>query len=167
MRAAISTDTSLRTILCGSSCAGIAYLNAFNRVSTTGFQQPAFGLPTSTASARQVAGIVSHELGHGLGLNHDGYYSTDYYLDGTGLKIWSPTMGAAFTPLTQFSNGDYPGATDTQDDFAVIGQHGPSLLSDDFGDTPATARLLGNADVTVQGLISTRSDLDVFAVDRT
>ena len=29
-------------------------------------------------------------------------------------------IGAGYTPLTQFSNGDYAGATQTQDDFAVI-----------------------------------------------
>jgi hypothetical protein len=169
MRAAITTDMGLRDILCGGGggCAGKAYVGAFNRVSSNGFYHPAFGMPTATASATEVAGIVSHEIGHSLGLNHDGLYTSAYYWDATGGKIWSPTMGAAFTPLNQFSNGDYAGATETQDDLAVMAQHGPTLLSDDYGDTPATARAVGAGDVTVKGLISSRTDRDVFAVTRT
>ena len=75
-------------------------------------------------------------------------------------------MGAGYTPLTQFSNGDYVGATQTQDDFAVIAQNGPTLLSDDYGDGRASAYGLGAGDVTVEGLVTSRTDLDVFAVTR-
>ena len=102
---------------------------------TDQYYQPAFALPKDTYTAAQVAEIVSHEVGHTLGLSHDGLGASAYYQDSTGTKIWSPIMGAGYTPLTQFSNGDYIGATQTQDDFAVIGQNGPTLLSDDYGDS--------------------------------
>ena len=75
-------------------------------------------------------------------------------------------MGAAYTPLTQFSIGDYAGATQTQDDYAVIGQHGPTLVGDDYGNGRVAAYPLGGADATAAGLIGTRSDLDVFEVTR-
>ena len=165
MRAAITTDPNMRTVLCNGSCAGVAYVGVYDDVMTGSadqYYQPAFALPTSTYTAAQVAEIVSHEIGHTLGLSHDGLGSSPYYQDGTGTKIWSPLMGAGYTPLTQFSNGDYSGATQTQDDLAVIAQNGTTVLPDDYGNDRATAYPLGTA--TVGGLITTRADRDVFAV---
>ena len=36
------------------------------------YYEPAFALPKPTYTAAQVAEIVSHEIGHTLGLSHDG-----------------------------------------------------------------------------------------------
>ncbi len=146
MRASITTELAMRDVVCGGGCAGVAYVGVFDYVRADQYYQPAFALPKTTYTAAQVAEIVSHEIGHTLGLSHDGLGTATYYQDGTGTKIWSPVMGAGYTPLTQFSNGDYVGATQTQDDFAVIGQNGPTLLSDDYGDDRATARALGEGD---------------------
>ena len=128
--------------------------------------QPAFALPKTTYTAAQVAEIVSHEIGHTLGLSHDGLNGSAYYQDATGTKIWSPIMGAGYTPLTQFSNGDYSGATQTQDDLAVIAQHGPAVVGDDYGNTVGTAFPLGTGDATAAGLVTSRTDVDVFAISR-
>ena len=165
MRAAVTTDPNMRTVLCGN-CAGIAYVGVYDVVRTDSYYQPAFALPKDTYSAAQVAEIVSHEVGHTLGLSHDGLGASAYYQDSTGTKIWAPIMGAGYTPLTQFSNGDYTGATQTQDDFVVIGQNGPTILGDDFGDSRAASYPLGEGDISVSGLVSRRTDLDVFAVMR-
>ena len=168
MRASVTTDPDMRTVLCSGGCAGIAYVGVFDNVmgSSGPWYQPAFALPKTTYTAAQVAEIVSHEVGHTLGLSHDGLNGSAYYQDGTGTKIWSPIMGAGYTPLTQFSNGDYSGATQTQDDLAVIAQHGPAVVGDDYGNTVGTAFPLGTGDATAAGLVTSRTDVDVFAISR-
>ena len=168
MRASVTTDPDMRTVLCSGGCAGVAYVGVFDTVtgSSGPWYQPAFALPKTTYTAAQVAEIVSHEVGHTLGLSHDGLNGSAYYQDGTGTKIWSPIMGAGYTPLTQFSNGDYSGATQTQDDLAVIAQHGPAVIGDDYGNTVGTAFPLGPGDATAAGLVTSRSDVDVFALSR-
>jgi hypothetical protein len=165
MRASITTDLNMRTLLCNGGCAGVAYVGVYDDMGGQ-YYQPAFALPKSTYTAAEVSEIVSHEIGHTLGLSHDGLGGSAYYQDSTGTKIWSPIMGAGYTPLTQFSNGDYAGATQTEDDFAVIGQHGLTLLSDDYAGTRASAYSLDEGDVTVDGLVTTRTDVDVFSVTR-
>ena len=168
MRASVTTDPDMRTVLCSGGCAGVAYVGVFDNVmgSSGPWYQPAFALPKTTYTAAQVAEIVSHEVGHTLGLSHDGLNGSAYYQDGTGTKIWSPVMGAGYTPLTQFSNGDYSGATQTQDDLAVIAQHGPAVIGDDYGNTVGTAFPLGTGDATAAGLVTSRADVDVFALSR-
>ncbi len=169
-RVSITADTSLRSTIsgCGGGCAGVGYIGTYDMVMTgyPEYYQPAFALATATYSAANIAEIAAHEAGHNLGLLHDGEGLSSYYKDTDGTRIWSPVMGAGYTPLTQFSIGDYLGATQTQDDYAVIGQHGPTLVGDDYGNGRVTAYPLGGADAAVTGLIGTRSDLDVFRVDR-
>ena len=168
MRASVTTDPDMRTVLCSGGCAGVAYVGVFDNVMGTSgpWYQPAWALPKTTYTAAQVAEIVSHEVGHTLGLSHDGLNGSAYYQDGTGTKIWSPIMGAGYTPLTQFSNGDYSGATQTQDDLAVIAQNGPAVVADDYGNTVGTAFPLGTGAATVAGLVTSRTDVDVFAISR-
>ena len=49
-------------------------------------------------------------------------------------------MGSAtFRAVSQFSKGEYAGANNTEDDFAVIQAHGLPLRADDHGNTTATA----------------------------
>ena len=167
-RVAVTTDTSLRSTIvgCGGGCAGVSYVGTYDTVLTgyPEYYQPAFVLGTTGYSAASLADIASHEAGHNLGLSHDGQGLSPYYRDPDGTRIWSPVMGAGYTPLTQFSNGDYAGATQTQDDFAVISQNGPPLVGDEYGDTTATAYPLTGA--TVAGMIGSRADLDVFRVTR-
>ena len=76
-------------------------------------------------------------------------------------------MGSSRYALTQFSNGDYPGADQQQDDLAAIGQSGAPSLPDDHGDTPsATTSTLGAAETdTARGVIGDRHDQDVLRYD--
>jgi hypothetical protein len=169
-RVAITTDLSLRSTIsgCGGGCAGVAYVGTFDSVVTgyPEYYQPAFDLAAPSYSAATIAEIAAHEVGHHLGLRHDGEGTSAYYRDPDGTRIWSPVMGAGYTPLTQFSIGDYPGATQTQDDYDVIGQHGPTLVGDDFGNGTVTAYPVGGTAVSLQGLIGTRTDVDSFRVTR-
>ena len=114
-----------------------------------------------------LADAVSHEVGHTFGLEHDGLavpgQPVDPYYKQPG--AWSPVMGAAYNPLTQWSDGDYPGADNHQDDLAVIAAHGAPLASDDHGGTPGTATALtGGPASETAGTIGPRGDVDVFQV---
>lgn len=104
-----------------------------------------------------VAGVISHELGHSLGLSHDGTKSTEYYPGSGG---WAPIMGAPFKTLTQWSAGTYSGATNPQDDLAVIAAT-LGLRPDDVGDSFATAAAMLSGQ-TKTGVVGTRADVDAF-----
>jgi len=99
---------------------GVAYLRSFSRSSDL----PAWAFSSNLGSGdpKSVAEAVSHEVGHTLGLQHDGIdngtSSSSYY---SGHGTWAPIMGAGYyREVTQWSNGDYPGATNTEDDLAII-----------------------------------------------
>ncbi len=78
-------------------------------------------------------------------------------------------MGAGFNQsLSQWSKGEYPGATQTQDDLAVItGNNGFGYRADEHGNTNATATLLSwaSAGLSASGIIARNTDVDVFAMD--
>ena len=75
---------------------------------------------------KTVAERAAHEAGHNFGLSHDGYADQEYYWPCCG--IWAPTMGAAYTvPLSQWSNGEYANASNTEDDLAVITNRSAAL----------------------------------------
>ena len=99
---------------------GVAYLRSFSRSSDL----PAwvFSSNLGTGNPKSVAEAVSHEVGHTLGLQHDGIddgsSSSSYY---SGHGSWAPIMGVGYyRDVTQWSDGDYPGATNTEDDLYII-----------------------------------------------
>ena len=69
-----------------------------------------------------VSEAISHEFGHNLNLNHDGTNGSSYYSGhGSGAVSWGPIMGASYNrSVTQWSQGEYSGANNSQDDLAVI-----------------------------------------------
>ncbi|TXH99559.1 MAG: hypothetical protein E6Q76_19620 [Rhizobium sp.] len=107
--------------------------------------------------ADHVAEVVSHEVGHAFGLDHDGTASAEYFRGANG---WAPIMGAAFGALSQWDNGAYLGATNTQPDADVIAATA-GWRPDDFGDSYATAALLLSGQQRT-GLIGRQTDVDVF-----
>jgi hypothetical protein len=119
---------------------------------------------------KYAAEIISHEIGHTLGLCHDGRNSPsdDYYLGhGSNSVGWAPIMGAGYYQnLSQWSQGEYLAANQTQDDLAIIAANGDvGLVNDDAGDTHAAAAILevfANGTINSQGNISTRADADAF-----
>lgn len=116
------------------------------------------------------AGVTSsHEVGHTLGLSHDGRSepSEGYY---AGHVVWAPIMGGGFLQYETWSKGEYNKANNFQDDLAIMtGPHQPlSYRADDHGNTYSAATNLvvdGNG-VFIgdnnKGIIEQESDLDVF-----
>ena len=156
--------------VCASKCLGVAYLGTFDRVDPTGYLQHAWVFATSaTMSPTVAAQAAAHETGHTLGLSHDGVTTSTgtapYY---PGTAAWGPIMGSAMPrAVSQWSKGEYAGATNRQDDLAVIRTHLP-LRADDHGSSVATADQLGSrTSYAASGVIGASSDTDIFALDRT
>jgi hypothetical protein len=147
--------------LCG--CGGIAYLSVFNWWFSHQVYQPAFVFTDKLSGLQRRGQAASHEAGHNLGLLHDGQGGTTYY---AGHGAWAPIMGSTSgnKPVSQWSSGEYSGANQSEDDLAVIAAHGTPLVVDDHGDTIGSATALaGSAPMVGSGLISTRTDVDVFS----
>lgn len=142
---------------------GIAFVGSFAWNGDT----PCWAFITSGKNAAEV---ISHELGHTLGLFHDGRTSPaeEYYLGhGTDPVGWAPIMGLSYYKnLSQWSKGEYAFANQTQDDLAIIaGNTNVGYRLDDAGSNHATAALLeiyNNGTVDSEGTIETRTDVDAF-----
>jgi hypothetical protein len=151
---------------CGGLCSGVALVGTFDDYSRTdSYYEPAWVFTSKTYdSAVLTAHTVAHEVGHTLGLNHDGNSVTSY---SSGHANWFPLMGSSTKGVGQWSKGEYFDANNTEDDLAVMTANGAPVRVDDHGSDRATARQLGAAEsYVVDGVISTRADQDVFAIDR-
>ncbi|WP_445257208.1 M12 family metallo-peptidase [Nocardioides aurantiacus] len=166
-RVVVTSDPAGAQQACASACVGLAYLGTFGDVDSTARYQPAWvfaspvgGLAMSPVTAAQT---VAHEAGHTFDLRHDGRGSDAYH---AGTETWGPIMGAAMVrAVSHWSRGEYAGATNTEDDVAKIGAL-TGLVPDQVGGTTGTATALAPAAAyDVDGVMSTRSDLDVFRLD--
>jgi len=118
-------------------------------------------------NAVQMAETCSHEIGHTFGLDHDGLKTfnagkLEYY---NGTSAWAPIMGySAGGKVTQWSKGEYLGATNTEDDIAIIASKIGYRLDEDLNVSSINLPLT-NSDVVENlnsGVIGSSSDLDVF-----
>lgn len=152
------------------SCGGLAYIDVFDLTgSNHDYYQPAWvfqgGLGGLSAPAKNLAEAASHEVGHNLGLHHDGRTSPaeGYYY---GHDAWAPIMGVGYQrPVTQWSKGEYANPSNTEDDLAIINSNGLATVRDDHGDTNGAATPLAGSppQLSASGLISTQADVDVFS----
>ncbi|WP_197455700.1 choice-of-anchor D domain-containing protein [Stieleria neptunia] len=144
------------------SCGGHAYLGAFDDRQ----DEPALvynnGLNTGSETA-------SHEVGHQLGLHHDGAGSKTYYSGhGSGSTGWGPIMGSPFSKqITQWSAGDYYNAslTDEDDLQRITGSSNFPYNADDHANDPSSASPLresGSVAVDEFGIIERNDDVDWF-----
>ncbi len=146
-----------------ASAGGIAYIGSFKWNSDT----PCYVFAKQLSSnEKYLADAASHEVGHTLGLYHDGVLAsatttaTEYY---QGQGNWAPIMGTGYSKsITQWSKGEYANANNTQDDLAVMQTYGVALRADDHGNTTVNATTLTGTSPTASGVISTRTDADVF-----
>jgi len=141
----------------------IAYVGVYDNTSNHSYYQPALVFTKGVGTgAKNIAEAASHEAGHNVGLSHDGTSSVGYY---AGHGAWAPIMGVGYSKaISQWSKGEYSGANNKEDDFAVIGQNGLALRGDDHGNGTgdATALTLGTS---VKGVYANDSDVDTFRID--
>ncbi|MFI6831094.1 M12 family metallo-peptidase [Kribbella sp. NPDC050241] len=147
----------------GCGCGGVAYVGVYDNTSQHSYYQPALVFTKGVGTgAKNIAEAASHEAGHNVGLSHDGTASVGYY---AGHGAWAPIMGVGYSKaISQWSKGEYTGANNKEDDFAVIGQNGLALRADDHGNTTtaATALTLGTS---ANGIYANDSDVDMFRID--
>ena len=161
---------------------GVAYLDVFGLANYSSFfspawvyyeNLPAYGSPPPIPQPFEdlCAEAASHEMGHNMGLSHDGTSSVAYYGGhGTGPTSWGPIMGTGFgRNVTQWTHGEYFDANNTEDQLAIIAGK-INYRAPDHGSTDATAStfaLTGGATISStdpknRGVIEQNTNVDVF-----
>jgi hypothetical protein len=111
-----------------------------------------------------VGGTVAHEVGHTLGLNHQGTENSEYYgghyINSSG-DYWNAIMGLGTYKkhaFLQWSCGNYAGANKTEDNLQVITSNGFGYRPDE-GTRSLT---FSNGAAAATGIIATTGDADDF-----
>ncbi len=165
---------------------GIAQLNSFggfiNGNDTVNFVFIDNNYPSmkpTTSNYEVTILCVAHEVGHTLGLQHWGEtasgsgqaYTVGHTVTGhTGVTSVCPIMGnsglvgwPSSCNLNQWSKGDYPFSNIVQDDIVTITTFAPKV-TDDHGDTLATATVVSGTSITGGGIISDTADVDLMKI---
>ena len=140
-----------------SSCS----LNAFGTTKCCNIYNKGTGYYQGATSA--------HELGHLMGLSHDGGQPGGEYFSGFPEYKWCPIMGSNIPKLDwgdqalfQWSKGEYTSATQTQDDLAIISKNLP-YRADDIAASKTLAIQAGTVSSDLnRGQIASNTDTDTF-----
>jgi hypothetical protein len=142
---------------------GVAYLRSFSSNDDT----PCWVFMTAPKAGGEAA---SHEVGHTLGLSHDGRLNPkeEYYDARSSTGNWAPIMGAGYyKPVTHWSRGEYASASQTQDDLAIMAgsPYNVGYRNDDHSNTLSGATNLARNGTSLSGsgIIERTTDQDVFA----
>lgn len=165
-----------------ASSGGVAYVGIFGGSSASRYRPAWIYYDNFDGAESYIAEAASHEIGHNLGLSHDGKTdSTEYYGGhGSGETSWGPIMGTGYNRnVSQWSKGEYYLANNTQDDLATIAGK-LSYRTDDHGNTSGTATALGissggniisttpetdprNTNSVNKGILERNTDTDFFS----
>ncbi len=178
LRKTSSSDTAygIRVVIGGSSydwygagAGGVAYVGSFSWNSDT----PTFVFPAQLGNGwpKYVAEATSHEVGHTVGLSHDGVSGGSAYYEGH--NGWAPIMGVGYyVNITQFSKGEYTGANNTEDDTTIINGYIPrsaDLAGNDILTavplSGSTVSATGIIEISATGIIESRTDADLYRVN--
>lgn len=147
---------------------GVAYKNVFGNPLFHTQYSPAFVYFNRVGAFPNIAEAVSHEVGHNLGLSHDGTSSEEYYKGhGTGENSWAAIMGASYNRnFTQWSKGDYYRANNREDDVSIISAK-TGLATDDVSATLGGANLVAVTEgsfVSEGFFIGANTDVDLHRI---
>jgi hypothetical protein len=165
-----------------SGSGGVAYVGVFGNSTYSPNYQPAWVNSTNGGGSESIiAEAASHEMGHNMGLSHDGTSTLAYYGGhGSGDISWGPIMGTGYNRnISQWCKGEYYNASQLQDDLTIISNR-VAYRADDHGNTAGTATPLtitsgttissttpendpSNSSPTNKGLIGRNTDVDVFS----
>jgi hypothetical protein len=145
------------------TAAGVAYFGSWN-----------WGNDTVCWSVYNVgkaaAEVGSHEVGHTLGLAHQGQTGGGEYYGGhgNGETGWAPIMGVGYyQPVSTWAKGEYANANQGQDELNTVttANNNVAYRNDDTGSTLAASRYLEvypDSTVSAEGVIERTGDTDVF-----
>jgi hypothetical protein len=165
-----------------ATAGGVAYVNVFATASYANYRPAWIYVNNLAFGESYMAEAASHEVGHNLGLSHDGRTDGLAYYGGHGNDdtSWGPLMGTGYDRnVSQWSKGEYYRANNTEDDLAIIAAKTP-YRTDDHGNTSAAATALTivggtnvlattpendptNTNSTNKGVIERNTDVDVFS----
>ena len=167
--AVITTDTDANgKALPHKGAGGVAFLKKFGQAD---FQRwsPAWVLDYgSDGASAAISDATSHEVGHNLGLLHDGN-STQAYEGGFPASAtapsWGPIMGAPYgTTVSHWSKGDYFQANNNEDDLAIITANLPWVTDDHGNSTNPSGLSLTAKAFSTAGVIGKTDDKDSFRI---
>lgn len=187
-RILITTDTdAYGNAMPSQGAGGVAYVGVWGLSNYSSRYSPALVYYNRLGGGRPdfVSEAAAHEAGHNLSLSHDATSSSSYYGGhGSGNISWGPIMGTGYNRnVSQWSKGEYPDASNPQDDTAILDDK-LAYRNDDHADYLAGATRLvtdtaGSVAATTpqddpdnlvpdnKGVIETSSDMDVFYFDTT
>jgi len=161
----LTTPTTDKT---GARCphygsGGVAYVGVFGNSNFFSTYQPAW---VTDMSVPNIAEAASHEMGHNMGLSHDGTSTQTYYgghVATSTAPSWGPIMGTGYSRnVSQWSKStEYYDGNQTQDDFPIISGRVP-YRTDEHGDNAAGATFLSESTVNVSSVIERNTDADFF-----
>jgi hypothetical protein len=167
-----STDSTGKFNPSGENAGGVAYINVFGQTDFASNFSPAFAYYDKVSSSpANIAEVISHEIGHNMGLSHDGTTTVgstagvEYYGGhGSGETSWAPIMGDSYDrTVTQWSKGEYANANNQQDDLDIIAKKLADIADDHSGSTNLATTIPADG-TTFTGIIGRNADSDVFRI---
>lgn len=137
-------------------CGGAATPDGFGAIGEAGTFGGTAWVFSNGGPHAGLGATAAHEVGHTVGLLHDGRDGDPYY---AGAGAWAPLMGAPWSsPVSQWSAGEYAGATTRQDDLALLAARLPLRA-----DEPAGLQV-ADGGTPLAGVVTTRRDVDSWTV---